>query len=207
VGEPGSFDHERIPERVVHARGSGAHGFFQLIPESDEFAFDDIDLLDPTRLILEELVPVTPVGRMVLDRNPENFPAETEQVALCVSNIVPGIEITYDPLMQARMFSYVDTQLTRLGGFAQTPMNQPLNGVHYHQQDGFHQHAIPSGQANYHLNSLGGGCPVVPGAGGDAFGHTPERVDGTKARQRSETFANHSPWPSPRASQSSRPTH
>jgi catalase len=165
----------------------------QLIAESDEFAFDDIDLLDATKLIPEERVPVTPVGRMVLDRNPENFFAETEQVAFCVSNVVPGIDVTDDPLMQARMFSYVDTQLTRLGGpnFAQIPINQPLAGVHNHQQDGFHQHAIPAGQANYHPNSLGGGCPVVPGTGGDAFVHTPERVDGVKARRRPETFADH----------------
>jgi catalase len=165
----------------------------QLIPESDEFAFDDLDLLDPTKLVPEERVPVTPVGRMVLNRNPENFFAETEQVAFCVSNVVPGIDVTDDPLMQARMFSYVDTQLTRLGGpnFAQIPINQPLAGVHNHQQDGFHQHAIPAGQANYHPNSLGGGCPVIPGAEGDAFVHHPERVDGFKARRRSETFADH----------------
>jgi catalase len=165
----------------------------QLIAESDEFAFDDIDLLDSTKLIPEEVAPVVPVGRMVLNRNPQNFFAETEQVAFCVSNVVPGIDFTDDPLLQARLFSYLDTQLTRLGGpnFAQIPINQPVAAVHNHQQDGFHQHTIPVGQANYHPNSLGGGCPVVPGANGGAFVHHPERVDGTKARKRPETFADH----------------
>jgi catalase len=164
----------------------------QLIPESDEFAFDDIDLLDATKLIPEEVVPVTPVGRLVLNRNPTNFFAETEQVAFCVSNIVPGIDFTDDPLLQARLFSYLDTQLTRLGGpnFAQIPINQPLAPVRNHQQDGFHQQAIPIGQANYHPNSLGGGCPVIPSAR-DAFVHYPELVDGVKQRRRSETFADH----------------
>ncbi|NUR27662.1 MAG: catalase, partial [Catenulispora sp.] len=132
-------------------------------------------------------------GRLVLDRNPTNFFAETEQVAFCVSNVVPGIDFTDDPLLQARLFSYLDTQLTRLGGpnFAQIPINQPLAPVHNHQQDGFHQHAIPAGQANYHPNSLGGGCPVVPGAAPEAFVHTPELVEGTKHRRRAETFADH----------------
>ncbi|GAA1404060.1 catalase [Catellatospora coxensis] len=165
----------------------------QIIAESDEFAFDDIDLLDSTKLVPEEVVPVVPVGRMVLDRNPDNFFAETEQVAFCVQNIVPGIDFTDDPLLQARLFSYLDTQLTRLGGpnFAQIPINRPLAPVRNHQQDGFHQDDIPVGQANYHPNSLGGGCPVVPGAGGGAFVHTPEHVDGIKERKRSETFSDH----------------
>ncbi|WP_246157740.1 catalase [Catellatospora sichuanensis] len=165
----------------------------QLIAEQDEFAFDDIDLLDSTKLVPEEVVPVVPVGRMVLDRNPDNFFAETEQVAFCVQNVVPGIDFTDDPLLQARLFSYLDTQLTRLGGpnFAQIPINRPLAPVRNHQQDGFHQDDIPLGQANYHPNSLGGGCPVVPGAGGGAFVHTPEHVDGIKERKRSETFSDH----------------
>jgi catalase len=165
----------------------------QVIPESMEFEFDDIDLLDVTKIVPEEIVPITPIGRMVLNRNPENFFAETEQVAFCVSNIVPGIDFTDDPMLQMRAFSYLDTQLTRLGGpnFAQIPINQPLAEVHNHQQDGFHQHAIPLGQANYHPNSLGEGCPVVPGAAGMAFVHTREHVDGTKARKRPETFADH----------------
>ncbi|MEN3310080.1 MAG: catalase [Micromonosporaceae bacterium] len=162
----------------------------QIIPPEDEFAFD-IDLLDPTKIIPEEQVPVTPVGRLVLDRNPDNFFAETEQIAFCTGNVVPGIDFTDDPLLQARLFSYLDTQLTRLGGpnFAQIPINQPVAPVHHHQQDGFHQDRIPVGQGNYHPNSLGGGCPAVIEAG--AFNHFPERVDGHKLRRRSETFADH----------------
>jgi catalase len=164
----------------------------QLIAESDEFAFDDIDLLDSTKLVPEELVPVIPVGRLVLDRNPTNFFAETEQVAFCVSNVVPGIDFTDDPLLQARLFSYLDTQLSRLGGpnFAQIPINQPIAPVHNHQQDGLHQHELPVGQANYHPNSLGGGCPVIGGAS-DVYVHRADHVDGLKQRKRSETFADH----------------
>jgi catalase len=166
----------------------------QLIAESDEFAFDDIDLLDSTKLIPEEVVPVVPVGKLVLDRNPRNFFAETEQVAFSVGNVVPGIDFTDDPLLQVRLFSYSDTQIARLGGpnFAQIPINQPLASVHHHQQDGFHQHTIPLGQANYHPNSLGDGCPVVGvGVDGRRFVHTPELIDGFKERKRSRTFADH----------------
>jgi catalase len=128
----------------------------------------------------------------VLNRNPDNFFAETEQVAFCVGNVVPGIDFTDDPLLQARLFSYLDTQLTRLGGpnFAQLPVNRPVAPVQHHQQDGFGQQQIPGGAGNYHPNTLGGGCPVVPGADG-AFAHFPERVDGHKVRRRSETFADH----------------
>lgn len=163
----------------------------QIIPEADEGSFD-FDLLDPTKIVPEEQVPVTPVGRMVLDRNPENFFAETEQVAFCVGNIVPGIGFTDDPLLQARLFSYLDTQLTRLGGpnFAQIPINRPVAPVRHHQRDGFHQDEIHRGRASYHPNSLAGGCPAVPGAGG-GYVHYPERVEGAKVRSRSETFADH----------------
>jgi catalase len=162
----------------------------QLIREDQEYDFD-FDLLDPTKMVPEEQVPVTPVGRLVLDRNPDNFFAETEQVAFCVGNVVPGIDFTDDPLLQARLFSYLDTQLTRLGGpnFAQFPVNRPIAAVHHHQQDGFAQHEIQTGEGNYHPNTLGGGCPAVPG--GDGFRHFPERVDGHKIRRRSETFADH----------------
>jgi catalase len=163
----------------------------QIIPEDQEFAFDDIDLLDPTKIVPEEIVPVTPVGRMVLNRNPDNFFAETEQVAFCIGNVVPGIDFTDDALLQARLFSYLDTQLTRLGGpnFHQIPINRPLAPVHNHQQDGFHQDEIPVGRANYHPNSLGANQPAPAGRAG--FVHYPEHVDGIKHRKRSETFADH----------------
>jgi catalase len=159
----------------------------QLIPSEQAFAFDDIDLLDATKLIPEELVPVTPVGRLTLNRNPDNFFAETEQVAFSVGNVVPGIDFTDDPLLQARLFSYLDTQLTRLGGpnFAQLPINRPRVPVRNHQQDGFHQQGVPVGRANYSPNSLG---TPDDGAG---FTHHPELVDGPKERKRSVTFADH----------------
>ncbi|MEV6925705.1 catalase [Dactylosporangium sp. NPDC051485] len=160
----------------------------QLIPEDRAFELADIDVLDPTKLIPEELVPVTPVGRLTLDRNPDNFFAETEQVAFGVGNVVPGIDFTDDPLLQARLFSYLDTQLTRLGGpnFAQLPINRPLAPVRNDQQDGAHQSAVPLGRANYHPNSLDTTPPSGP-----AFHSYPEHVEGPKERKRSETFAEH----------------
>ncbi|WP_462187401.1 catalase, partial [Frankia sp. CcWB2] len=141
----------------------------QLVPESDEHAFD-FDLLDATKIIPEERVPVRPVGRLVLNRNPDNFFAETEQVAFCVQNVVPGIDFTNDPLLQARLFSYLDTQLIRLGGpnFAQLPVNRPVAAVHNNSRDGYGQHRIQQRQTSYFPNSISGGCPVLsdPAHGG-----------------------------------------
>ncbi|MPY57300.1 catalase [Streptomyces spongiae] len=163
----------------------------QLVPEEDEFAFD-FDLLDATKIIPEEQVPVRPIGRMVLDRNPENYFAETEQVAFHTANVVPGIDFTNDPLLQARNFSYLDTQLTRLGGpnFAQLPVNRPIAPVRTNQRDGQHQSAIHSG-TNHFPNSLGCGCPAHAGTDGSAYAHYAERVDGAKIRRRSESFKDH----------------
>jgi catalase len=163
----------------------------QLIPEEDALKYG-FDLLDATKVIPEELVPVQRVGKLVLDRNPDNFFAETEQVAYCVSNVVPGIDFTNDPLLQARLFSYLDTQLTRLGGpnFAEIPINRPVVQVHNHQQDGFHRDTINTGRANYHPNSLGGGCPMLASPQ-QGFKHHAERLEGSKVRQRSETFSDH----------------
>ncbi|WP_030021853.1 catalase [Streptomyces monomycini] len=163
----------------------------QLVPESDEHEFD-FDLLDATKIIPEEQVPVEPIGRMVLDRNPDNFFAETEQVAFHTANVVPGIDFTNDPLLQARNFSYLDTQLIRLGGpnFAQIPVNRPVAPVRNHQRDGYHQNEIHRG-ANYHPNSLGGGCPALADPDDPAFRHYTERVDGRKIRRRSPSFEDH----------------
>ncbi|MCT2592315.1 catalase [Streptomyces sp. N2-109] len=163
----------------------------QLVSEEDEFAFD-FDLLDATKIIPEEQVPVQPIGRMVLDRNPDNFFAETEQIAFHTANIVPGIDFTNDPLLQARNFSYLDTQLIRLGGpnFAQIPVNRPVAPVRTNHRDGFHQSAIHRG-VSYTENSLTGGCPAIAGAGGEAFSHYAERVDGAKIRKRSPSFEDH----------------
>ncbi|MCX3059260.1 catalase [Streptomyces beihaiensis] len=163
----------------------------QLVPEEDEFAFD-FDLLDPTKIIPEEQVPVRPIGRMVLNRNPDNFFAETEQVAFHTANVVPGIDFTDDPLLQARNFSYLDTQLIRLGGpnFSQLPVNQPVDAVRTNQRDGHGQHAIHTG-TNYTPNSLGGGCPAVGGGDPSAFRHLRTHLEGQKLRKRSASFEDH----------------
>ncbi|WP_433710739.1 catalase [Nocardia sp. CA-084685] len=159
----------------------------QLVSDENEFGFD-FDLLDATKIIPEEQVPVQPVGRMVLDRNPDNFFAETEQVAFHTANLVPGIDFTGDPLLQLRNFSYLDTQLIRLGGpnFAQLPINRPVADVRNHQQDGFGQHAIPQGEAAYTKNTIGGGCPAL--ADTEMFRHYAEPLTGSAIRQRASSF-------------------
>ncbi|MGW1225642.1 catalase [Streptomyces sp. NPDC002530] len=163
----------------------------QLIPEKDEHSFD-FDLLDATKIVPEEIVPVRPIGRMVLDRNPDNFFAETEQVAFHTANVVPGIDFTNDPLLQVRNFSYLDTQLLRLGGpnFAHIPVNRPVVPVRNNQRDGFHQEQIHTG-TNYTPNTLGAGCPVLADVESGAYRHLTERVEGTTIRRRSPSFENH----------------
>jgi catalase len=162
----------------------------QLVPEADEFNFE-FDLLDATKIIPEEQIAVRPVGKMVLNRNPDNFFAETEQVAFCTANVVPGIDFTNDPLLQFRNFSYLDTQLIRLGGpnFAHLPVNRPVADVHNNQHDGYGQTTIPVGRTSYYKNSLGGGCPALADA--DVFRHYTEKVDGHKIRRRAESFQDH----------------
>ena len=162
----------------------------QVMNEGDEVRYG-FDLLDATKLVPEELVPVQRIGKMVLDRNPQNFFAETEQIAFHLGNLVPGIEVTSDPLLQARLFSYVDTQLTRLGGpnFAEIPINRPIVPVANHQQDGFHRDTINTGAANYHPNSIGGGCPFLAGDAG--FVHRKEALHGHTGHERSESFRDH----------------
>ncbi|NUT42101.1 MAG: catalase, partial [Thermoactinospora sp.] len=160
----------------------------QLVPEEREHDFD-FDLLDATKIIPEEQVPLRPIGKMVLDRNPQNFFAETEQVAFHTANVVPGIDFTNDPLLQARNFSYLDTQLLRLGGpnFPQIPVNRPVVDVRNDQRDGFHQHQIHESRTSYAINSISGGCP----AAFDGYRHYQEKVDGAKIRMRSPSFEDH----------------
>jgi catalase len=162
----------------------------QIFTEAQAEAFS-FDVLDATKLIPEELVPVTPVGRMVLNRNPDNFFAETEQVAFCTAHVVPGIDFSNDPLLAGRIHSYVDTQITRLGGanFHEIPINAPLAPVHNNQRDGLHRQAIPRGRVAYEPNSLGGGCPFQAGAAG--FVSFPEPIEGDKLRGKPEKFADH----------------
>ena len=156
--------------------------------ESEKFSFD---ILDATKLIPEELVPVTPVGRMVLNRNPDNFFAETEQVAFCTAHVVPGIDFSNDPLLAGRIHSYIDTQITRLGGanFHEIPINAPLAPVHNNQRDGMHRQAVNRGRVSYEPNSLGGGCPFQ--AGGAGFVSFPAPVHEDKVRGKPEKFAEH----------------
>ena len=164
----------------------------QLIPEEDELKYA-FDVLDATKIVPEELVPLQRVGRMVLNRNPDNFFAETEQVAFHTANLVPGIDFTNDPLLQARNFSYLDTQLLRLGGpnFTHIPINAPIARANTNHRDGFHQQRIPIGRASYFPNSLGGGNPKVAPEEEGGYVHYTERVEGQKIRLRSPSFADH----------------
>jgi len=164
----------------------------QIVDEQDELKYG-FDMLDATKLLPEEVVPVRRIGKLTLDRNPDNFFAETEQVAFCVGNVVPGIDFTNDPLLQARLFSYLDTQLSRLGSpnFAEIPINRPVAPVHNHQSDGHMRTTINTGKALYHPNSVGGGCPFLASRDAGAYVHYTQRVDGHTVRERSESFKDH----------------
>jgi len=164
----------------------------QLVAEEDEHNFP-FDLLDPTKIIPEEMVPVQRIGKMVLNRNPDNFFAETEQVAFHPGHIVPGIDFTNDPLLQGRLFSYLDTQLSRLGSpnFHELPINRPVAPVHNNQRDGHMRHTINRGTTSYQPNSLGGGCPYQAMLSEGGFSSYPERIDAHKVRDRSASFLDH----------------
>lgn len=162
---------------------------FQIVEEEDEFRFD-FDLLDPTKFIPEEEVPVMRVGKMTLNRNPDNFFAETEQVAFHPGHVVPGIDFTNDPLLQGRLFSYTDTQLIRLGGpnFHEIPINRAVCPFHNNQRDGYMRQTINTGRTNYYPNSTRDGYPAPASAEEGGYVHYAEKVEGHKVRQRSESF-------------------
>jgi catalase len=164
----------------------------QIVAEKDEHAFP-FDLLDATKLIPENVVPVQRIGRLVLDRNPDNFFTETEQVAFHPGHVVPGIDFTNDPLLQGRLFSYTDTQLLRLGGanFHEIPINRPIAPVHNNQRDGHMRQTINKSRAAYEPNTLGGGCPFQAGADMGGFVSFMEKISATKVRERSEKFFDH----------------
>ncbi|MGQ4335423.1 catalase [Streptomyces hayashii] len=183
---------------LADAIEAGAHPQWELgiqaFPDTPDQTFEGIDLLDPTNLVPEELAPVQPVGLLTLNRNPSNYFAETEQVAFHVGHLVPGIDITDDPLLAGRLFSYLDTQITRLGGpnFPQLPINRPHAPVNDMLRDGMHQTAVHRGVAPYRPNSLDGGCPFTAGADTAAFVETPVRVpEAAKVREAPESFADH----------------
>jgi catalase len=164
----------------------------QIIEEEDEHKFD-FDLLDATKIIPEELVPVKRIGKLTLNRNPDNFFAETEQVAFHPGHIVPGIDFTNDPLLQGRLFSYTDTQLIRLGGpnFHEIPINRPLAPVHNNQRDAHMRQTINRGRVSYQPNSIGGGCPMQSKESTGGFVSYAEPIDAPKVRERSERFFDH----------------
>jgi catalase len=156
--------------------------------QADGFSFD---VLDATKIVPEELVPVVPVGRMILNRNPDNFFAETEQVAFCTAHIVPGLDFSHDPLLAGRIHSYVDTQISRLGGpnFHEIPINTPVAQAHNNQREGMHRQAIHRGRVAYEPNSLAGGCPFQAGTNG--FMSFPQPIAEDKVRGKPEKFADH----------------
>ena len=167
--------------------------------QAEQFSFD---VLDATKLVPEELVPLRVVGKMVLNRNPDNFFAETEQVAFCTAHVVPGIDFSNDPLLAGRLHSYIDTQISRLGGpnFHEIPINAPVVQVHNNQRDGMHRQAIARGRVAYEPNSLGGGCPHQAGMAGfvtaaaalaPARGGKSQAAADDKVRGKPEKFADH----------------
>ncbi|TFV52520.1 catalase [Blastococcus sp. TF02A_35] len=165
----------------------------QVFPDTPEETFEGIDLLDPTKIVPEELAPVQPIGKLVLNANPTNFFAETEQVAFHTGHLVPGIEGTNDPLLQGRNFSYLDTQLTRLGGpnFTQIPVNRPHAPVNDNTRDGFHQHAVHQGQAPYTPNSVDGGSPFPADWSEGGYVNVPRPVSGEVGRSAPASFDDH----------------
>ena len=181
---------------LYNAIGAGAYPQWELgvqtFPDTEDEMFEGIDLLDSTKIVPEELAPVQPIGLLTLNRNPTSFFDEVEQVAFCVSNVVRGIDVTNDPLMQGRLFSYLDTQLTRLGGpnFNQIPINRPLVEVNDNHRDGFMQQRVHHGRTPYLPNSIGGGCPFLAAAGEGGYVHVPQVVSGPKTRERVPTDDN-----------------
>ncbi|WP_327420333.1 catalase [Streptomyces sp. NBC_01230] len=166
----------------------------QTFPDTEDQTFEGIDLLDPTKIVPEELAPVRPIGLMTLNANPSNFFAETEQVAFHIGHLVPGIDVTDDPLLQGRLFSYLDTQISRLGGpnFAQLPINRTHTPVNDMLRDGMHQTAVHRGVAPYRPNSLDGGCPFLAGADTGAYIEVPAEVPAArKVRDAAASFDDH----------------
>ena len=186
--------HEAIAAGAFPQWELGIQAFDQAFAEAQPY-----DVLDPTKLIPEEVIPVRIIGRMTLDRNPDNFFAETEQVAFCPANIVPGIDFSNDPLLQGRLFSYLDTQKSRLGtaNFHQIPINAPKCPMMNFQRDGHMQMQVPTGRANYEPNSLAAhgeeGGPRESPLSGFVTTTSPTRSDeqGDKLRVRAELFADH----------------
>ncbi|GAB3593646.1 Catalase HPII [Corynebacterium faecale] len=165
----------------------------QVFPDTEDQMFEGIDLLDPTKIVPEELAPVQIVGTMTLNKNPSNYFEETEQVAFHPGHLPPGIDVTADPLLQGRLFSYLDTQLSRLGGpnFAQLPINRPHAPVNDMFREGMHQHGQHIGVAPYQPNSLDGGNPFPTGTDNGALIDVPVPVHGEITRDAPVSFDDH----------------
>lgn len=165
----------------------------QVFPDTEDQMFEGIDLLDPTKIVPEELAPVQIIGTMTLNKNPRNYFEETEQVAFHPGHLVPGIDVTADPLLQGRLFSYLDTQISRLGGpnFAQLPINRPQAPVNDNLRDGMHQAGSHTGVAPYKPNSLDGGNPAEATVDEGALIDVPVAVSGTITREQPASFDDH----------------
>lgn len=192
AGKDSDFHRRDLWEAIAAGAFPEYEFAIQVIDEADERKFE-FDPLDATKIWPEALVPLRRVGKLTLNRNPDNFFAETEQVAFCPSHMVPGIDFSNDPLLQGRLFSYLDTQLSRLGSpnFAELPINRPVNGAHNNQRDGHMRHTINTARTSYQPNSIAGGCPFQAGAANGGFVSFGERIDAQKIRERSDSFRDH----------------
>ena len=187
------------PDREIPQAQSAHDTFWDFVSlhteaQAHTMMFEGIDLLDPTKFVPEELAPLQIVGTMTLTANPTNYFAETEQVAFHPGHLVPGIDVTSDPLLQGRLFSYLDTQISRLGGpnFAQLPVNRPHAPVNDMLRDGMHQSAVHTGVAPSHPNTLDGGCPFHAGADEGAFVDLPVTVtESAIERAQPRSFDDH----------------
>ncbi|PYH89540.1 catalase-domain-containing protein [Aspergillus ellipticus CBS 707.79] len=197
AGKNSDFHRQDLYNAIENGRYPKYELQAQIMDESDMLRFG-FDLLDPTKLVPEEVVPYTPLGVMELNANPTNYFAEVEQVGFQPGHIVRGIDFTDDPLLQGRIFSYLDTQINRHGGpnFEQMPINRPRNGVHNHNRDGFGQQQIPTNNWAYSPNSMNTSPKQANQTTGNGFFTAPNRdVSGHLGRQSSPTFANH--WSQP----------
>ncbi|SDB85687.1 catalase [Sanguibacter gelidistatuariae] len=192
-GADPDFHRRDLADAIEHGAFPEWELGLQVMPDSEDEMFMGIDLLDPTKLVPEELCPVQKVGRLVLNANPTNYFAETEQVAFHPGHLVPGIQVTNDPLLQGRLFSYLDTQITRLGGpnFAQLPINRTHAPVNDMLRDGMHQTAIHEGLGTYLPNTLAGGLPTASPAAPGVFVTLPKPVAGDKVRENPLSFGDH----------------
>jgi catalase len=189
AGKDPDFNRRDLWERIEDGNPVEFELGVQLVDEKDENTFT-FDLLDATKIIPEELVPVKIIGKMTLDRNPDNFFAETEQVAFHPGHVVPGIDFTNDPLLQGRLFSYLDTQINRFNSanFSEVPINRPKAMVSNNQRDGFMRQTVNKGRTNYFPNTLGDGNPHPVSRDHGGFVHYEQKMEGFKSRARSITF-------------------